>query len=71
MFLTPVLQPSGLEGLLYIDVLKALSGDDRESYVPGFDYNRYNRVTNPSPCGNEAIAAVLMRALESELASAA
>lgn len=63
-FLKSLVENPELDGLTYIDVVKALSGDNRNTYVPDFDFNRYNRVTHPSPYGNQAIAAVLVHTLE-------
>ena len=63
-FLKSLLENPELDGLIHIDVVKALSGDGRNTYVPDFDFNKYNRETHPSPYGNQAIAAVLLRDLE-------
>lgn len=70
-FLKSLVENPELNGLIYIDAVKALSGDNRNSYVPEFDFNKYNRETHPSPYGNQAIAAVVLHALEAELASLA
>ena len=70
-FLKSLVENPELNGLIYIDAVKALSGDNRNSYVPEFDFNKYNRETHPSPYGNQAIAEVVLHALEAELASLA
>ena len=63
-FLKSILEKAELDGLMYIDAVQALSGDNRNTYVPDFDFNKYNRETHPSPYGNQAIATVLVHALE-------
>ena len=68
-FLKSLVEKVELHGLIYIDAVKALSGVDRSTYIPDFDFGRYNRETHPSPYGNQAIAAVLLHDLEAELAS--
>ena len=62
-FLKSLVENPELDGLIYIDAVKALSGNNRNTYVPHFDFNKYNRATHPSPYGNQAIAAVLLRDL--------
>ena len=68
-FLKSLVENPELDELIYIDAVRALSGDNRNSYVPEFDFNKYNRETHPSPYGNQAIAAVVLHALEAELAA--
>jgi hypothetical protein len=67
--IAPLVAPLERKGLIYIDVEKELSGDARESYVPGFRPEEYVRITHPSAYGNEAIAAVTLAKLRDSLAS--
>ena len=69
--LKSLVEKTELEGLIYIDAVKALSGAARNTYIPDLDFDKYNRETHPSPHGNQAIATVLLHALETELASLA
>lgn len=45
-FLKSLVENPELDGLMYIDVVKALSEDNRKTYVPDFDFNEYNRATH-------------------------
>ena len=58
-----------LPRLIYIDVVKELTGDHAETYVAGMTPDSFFTVTHPSAYGNRAIATVILARLRDQLAA--
>ena len=68
-YIADIVREKNHANLIYIDVVKELSGKNYEKYVPGFDVNKFIEITHASAYGNRAIAAVIAARLADQLAA--
>lgn len=62
-FIHDLVKASSLTDLLFIDVVRELSGENHKNYLDNFDNSRFIKWTHPSAYGNKAIAKVLSKKL--------